>query len=89
MAMPKHAAGPDLSRAEGALSERLIVLPAERRDHCGYQPGAGEPPDPGRHLQTARQRHDRTDPIEQLPRNPRCHPRAVRGVPRRVLSQGG
>ncbi|MFS8932829.1 hypothetical protein [Cupriavidus taiwanensis] len=26
----------DLSRVEGALSERLIVPPAERRDHGGY-----------------------------------------------------
>ncbi|SOY68552.1 hypothetical protein CBM2589_A90106 [Cupriavidus taiwanensis] len=93
----RGAACPDLSRVEGALSESLIVPPAERRDHGGYH--AAWPIRRGRHLPiaktdrhrhrpTASQRHDRTDPIEQFPRNPRCHPGAVRGVPRRVLPQG-
>ncbi|SCU84407.1 hypothetical protein CNECB9_4320002 [Cupriavidus necator] len=72
----------DLTPVEGALSERLIVQLAERRDYCGYHKVAAVRQRPNARDRTQAKRHDRTDPIEQLPRNPRRRPRALRRVSR-------
>ncbi|MCY1352656.1 hypothetical protein D9M69_389660 [compost metagenome] len=86
---------PALSAVEGALSQWLIARGGDRSDYCG-QDSIGRPTyhpvRPKRRNSVRRTqpttRHDRTDPIEQLPRNPRCRARALRRIPGRVLPQG-